>query len=223
MGRQPGSGLLLAEASTAIEASSGLAEKGNPLADPSLLQDDGKGSPRALQTRTGRAECCWLRVVVVAVDFGVVAAPSVLGCRPPGESSQGGICRGQWTESSLDLDHRPHQLAWAGAVESLSWAERDRPLCQDGTPSLRWPRSGQEKSAPGLICLGGSRVERTSAHHGELRLAWILSCKGNYMVGLQAPSLCTQSANWRRGRAKRVLLESVDLLRIRMSSSTLVR
>jgi hypothetical protein len=120
-------------------------------------------NPFALQSLADTVEYHRLEVEVAVVAVGAAAVvvagggkvavkpPVVLECRLLEQSSLGGMHRGGQPDSSLDLDHRPLQLAWTGAVETLSWAERDRPVCREGTPSLRWPRSGQEKSEPGRI------------------------------------------------------------------------
>lgn len=68
---------------------------------------------------------------------------SLLSDHPPEQSSQGDMHRGKLPGSYSDLDHRPLELAWVGAVEILSWAEKGRPWCQGGTPSRFWPRSGR--------------------------------------------------------------------------------
>lgn len=86
----------------------------------------------------------------------------LLGSRPHAPSSQGDMHRGKLPESYFGLDPRPLGLAWVGAAEILTWAEKDRPLCQGGTPSLRWPKSGHQRSAAGQTRFDNDQVVRTS-------------------------------------------------------------
>lgn len=77
-------------------------------------------------------------------------------------------------DSYFGLDHRPPELAWAGVLEILTWAEMDRPLCREGTPSLCCPRSGHRRSAPNRIRFDVNQVVRTSVHEDGEWIAWVL-------------------------------------------------
>lgn len=87
-------------------------------------------------------------------------------------SSRCGTHRDWWAGSCFGRVHRPPSLAWVGAVATLTWAEKDRPLNREGTPSLRWPNSSRERSAPDWICLGAGRVELQSSRCCGLGFAW---------------------------------------------------
>lgn len=59
--------------------------------------------------------------------------------------------------SHPELDRRTLGYVVVGAVEILTWAETDMPCFEQSRTPL-WPNSGQERTGPGLICLGVRRV-----------------------------------------------------------------
>lgn len=63
-------------------------------------------------------------------------------------------------------------------MEIRAWAEKDRPLCREGTPSLRWPSTGCQRSGPSRICLEVGPAKNTNVRRGEVGFAWILQ-RGN--------------------------------------------
>lgn len=81
---------------------------------------------------------------------------SVLSCRRCGGESLLQLCdrhRGS-SGSFLDFVHQPRDLVSAGAEETLTWAERGRPLRDWPVPTLLEPKSGQWRSVPGRRGLG---------------------------------------------------------------------
>jgi len=80
---------------------------------------------------------------------------------------------GQPCGSSPGFDHRPLGLAWAEAVETLTWAEKGTPAIEQRCPSLLWPGSGREQSAPDPRRLGVGRVRASTCCGEVLRQAWM--------------------------------------------------
>jgi hypothetical protein len=163
----------LPPAEVGTEAVKLLGGEGRP-GDGSYLHRGGRADTLdARQPREGMAGSHPRQMAeAVAVRIPLVwSGQMLLGHRLLGDSQgQDGTHRGRAPGNHFDLGHRPPGLAWVGEVEIRTWAEKDRPLCREGTPSLRWPSTGCQRSGPDQICLEAD----TNAQLGEVRFAWIL-------------------------------------------------
>lgn len=147
--------------------------RGKKSVSPWLLRDVDKETWLALLLLPDMFESQSPWVAGAAVGGFVSLVVNVLGTLFQVYSSRCGTHRDWWAGSCCGRVHRPPRLAWVGAVAILTWAEKDRPLNREGTPSLRWPNSSRERSAPDWIYLGAGRVELQSARYLGLGFAWI--------------------------------------------------
>jgi len=72
--------------------------------------------------------------------------------------------------SHLELDRQTPGYVVVEAVEILTWAETDMPCFEQSRTPL-WPNSGQERTGPGLICLGVRRAICSKSRDSILRIA----------------------------------------------------
>ena len=72
--------------------------------------------------------------------------------------------------SHLELDRLTPDYVVVEAVEILTWAEMDTPCFEQSRTPL-WPNSGQERTGPGLICLGVRRAICSNIRASMLRIA----------------------------------------------------
>lgn len=172
MERKPWRALLPGAANTGVAISSGRAGTGTALACQYSPRVGGTEMPSAPPTpgdTVGHPLSCAMEVAA-----GVEALPpSSVGDLLPGLPSRRDKHRAWLPGSPLDLEYRPLGVVWTRVAETLTWAERDRPWSRSGTPSLLWPSSGRERSAPVWIRLGVGRVDRILVRCSGLELAWM--------------------------------------------------
>lgn len=131
---------------------------------------DGPQGGRTKDTNIGRADrkdrvlprspaTCAKRMAAGGAGARTTGEPalwSVLSCRHRGEESLSQLCdkhRGS-SGSFLDFVHQPRELVSAEAEETLTWAEKGRPLRGWPVPTLLEPKSGRWRSVPGQRGLG---------------------------------------------------------------------
>lgn len=172
MGKNPERALLPGGANTGAAISSDRAGTGTALACQNSPRVGGTGTLSALPTpgdTVGHPLSC-----VMEVAAGVEAlAPCAVGDLLPVLPSRRDKHRVWLPGSPLDLEYRPLGAVWTRVVETLTWAERDRPWSRSGTPSLLWPSSGRERSAPVWKRLGAGRVDSIPVRCSALKLAWM--------------------------------------------------
>ena len=109
----------------------------------------------------------WLGTVVPTEHVSVV-----FGTRVPERMCLCGRYHDRLLGDSLGSCCLPLVLAWEGAAETLTWAERGRLVREQSTPCQLYPKTDPRRSAPDRIGPGAGREERMFGRVCGFGFAW---------------------------------------------------